>query len=228
LKKKYYVYRHIRLDTNTPFYVGKGKDKRCFSNKYRNKYWHNIVNSVGYDIEIMLDNLTEQEAITKEIEFIKLYKSLGYCEANMTDGGEGLSGYKHSDLTKKRWSEIRKGRPCGNKGFKMSQSQKQKISDALKGRKLSKNTRDKISASTKGKKRGPMSEKAKNNIKQAIIGKRQGKLNGMFGKKHSKETIDKIKAKLIGKKYPPRTEEYRKKFSKLKKLWWEKKKNDQL
>ena len=26
----YYIYRHIRLDTNTPFYVGKGKGYRAY------------------------------------------------------------------------------------------------------------------------------------------------------------------------------------------------------
>lgn len=50
----YYVYRHIRLDTNEPFYIGIGTKstsfssikteyKRAFSKRSRTKYWHNIL-----------------------------------------------------------------------------------------------------------------------------------------------------------------------------------------
>ena len=38
-----YVYRHIRLDKNQPFYIGVGKNdndlKRAFSKCNRNSYW---------------------------------------------------------------------------------------------------------------------------------------------------------------------------------------------
>ena len=68
----YGVYRHIRLDTNVPFYIGKGLNKRAFSKRDRNQYWHNIVNKYGYEVEIMLEGLTNENAIIKEKEFIKL------------------------------------------------------------------------------------------------------------------------------------------------------------
>ena len=36
---KYYLYRHIRLDLGSPFYIGIGKtEKRAYSKKNRNKY----------------------------------------------------------------------------------------------------------------------------------------------------------------------------------------------
>lgn len=82
-----YIYRHIRLDTDAPFYVGKGKNKRAFSKQGRNAYWHRIVKKSGYRIEIILDDLSEQEAFTKETEFIALYKKCGLCEANWAIGG---------------------------------------------------------------------------------------------------------------------------------------------
>lgn len=91
--RKFYVYRHIRKDTNTPFYVGKGTRNRAFEKckSKRGEYWHNIVKKAGYEVEIIMDDLSEEEAFEKEIEFIDMYRGLGYCEANFTDGGEGLS-----------------------------------------------------------------------------------------------------------------------------------------
>lgn len=92
----YYVYRWIRLDTNTPFYVGKGKLKRAYETTNRNRYFKNIINKTACEVEIVISDLEESEALFKEVEFIKIYKKLGYCEANITNGGEGTSGYKHS------------------------------------------------------------------------------------------------------------------------------------
>ena len=48
----YFLYRHIRPDTNQVFYIGTGKKReramstleRATSKRNRNKYWANIVN----------------------------------------------------------------------------------------------------------------------------------------------------------------------------------------
>jgi hypothetical protein len=93
-----YLYRHIRVDQNKPFYIGIGSDKdynRAYDKTQRNKYWKHIVNKTSYCIEIVLDNLTWEEAQKKEIEFITLYgrKDLGKgMLCNMTNGGEGNCG----------------------------------------------------------------------------------------------------------------------------------------
>jgi hypothetical protein len=106
----FYVYRHIRLDSNTPFYVGKGKRSRATDLRNRNIYWRRIVSKVGYKVEVFLSGLTEKQAFAKEIELIKLYKDLGYCEANLSNGGEGNSGFRRSEETKKLDSIKSKGR----------------------------------------------------------------------------------------------------------------------
>jgi hypothetical protein len=91
-----YIYYHIRLDKNEPFYIGigsdnKGKYTRAYS-KNRNTYWKNIVNKTLYKVEIIQDNITWEYACNKEKEFISLYGradlGLGLL-VNMTDGGEG-------------------------------------------------------------------------------------------------------------------------------------------
>jgi len=109
----FYVYRHIRLDNNMPFYIGKGSKKRAFVKFGRNSYWVNIVNKHGYKVEILLCDLTEIEAFKKEQYFIKMYKSVNLCEANITLGGEGASGLCVSLETKNKISNANKGKYKG-------------------------------------------------------------------------------------------------------------------
>lgn len=92
---KYYLYRHIRLDTGKPFYIGIGtrQDKlthkqyyyRAFRKANRNKHWKNIISKTDYRVEIVLESDSLDFVITKEIEFIELYKK--YL-SNKTSGGE--------------------------------------------------------------------------------------------------------------------------------------------
>ena len=48
----YYVYKHVRLDNNTCFYIGKGKEGRLNVPK-RNDFHDNICNRHGYKVEII-------------------------------------------------------------------------------------------------------------------------------------------------------------------------------
>lgn len=128
-----YLYRHIRLDKNEPFYIGIGTKlnfQRAYTKANRNKHWLNIVNNNQYEVEILFDNLTEQEARSKEIEFIKLYgrKDLNNGTlVNLTDGGDGClnrilsnevklkignsnKGKKHNTDFKERCSILQKSR----------------------------------------------------------------------------------------------------------------------
>lgn len=150
-----YVYQHIRLDTNEVFYIGIGKTKyRVFDKRSRNKYWHHIVNKAGYSVEILFDGITWEEACQKEKELIEYYgrKDLGLGPlVNMTEGGNGSVGRMVSEESRKRMSNIIKGKKLGP----LSKEHKQKMSDTLKGKKrkpLSKEHKQKISISEKGKK----------------------------------------------------------------------------
>jgi hypothetical protein len=105
-----YVYRHIRLDKNEPFYVGIGSDKKyyrayCKGTRGRNPYWHRIVAKTEYEVEIVLDGLTYNEAKRKEEEFISLYGRVNNNTGilcNLTDGGEGTKGLVVSDETREK------------------------------------------------------------------------------------------------------------------------------
>jgi hypothetical protein len=101
----FYVYEHIRNDTGVCFYVGKGTKQRYTSNAGRSVHWHNIVNKVEIKHKIIADNLTEIEALNFEIAVIKAAKKAGINLCNLTDGGEGVSGYKHTQEAIKKISE---------------------------------------------------------------------------------------------------------------------------
>ena len=98
-----YVYTHTRLDTNEIFYVGIGSDSkylRAYSRK-RSNFWKNIVKDTDYKVNIFVDNISWEQANKEEIRLIKLFGrrdlALGTL-VNMTNGGSGVNGYKHSEL----------------------------------------------------------------------------------------------------------------------------------
>lgn len=123
-----YLYRHIRLDKNEPFYIGIGSDfnyNRAYEIKKdrRNIVWSRIASKSEIEIEIMLDGLSWDNACQKEIEFIKLYgridKGCGIL-ANLTDGGDGTLGIIVSEKTRKKNSERVSGKGNPMYGKKIS------------------------------------------------------------------------------------------------------------
>jgi hypothetical protein len=149
-----YVYRHIRLDKNEPFYVGIGKTiKRAHSKKNRNNHWHNIINITDYEVEILFDDLTWEQACQKEIEFIKLYGRRDLNTGilcNMTDGGDGTLNIQISEERRYSMSKNAKGQLNAFYGKHHSQETIQIISQKAIGRKMSDNVKVKISKSLTG------------------------------------------------------------------------------
>ncbi len=113
----HYIYRHIRPDTGEVFYIGRGlTDTKWYNSKQgRNKVWKEIVklNNGSYTIQIMLDELTLEEAIDKEQEFIELYRKIedGGTLCNISSGGgSGTIGMKHTEESRSKMSAAAKGR----------------------------------------------------------------------------------------------------------------------
>jgi hypothetical protein len=147
----YYIYAYLRKSDNTPYYIGKGKNKRAWSKD------HNV--SVPKDkskIVIMESDLTELGALSLERFYIRWYgrKDTGTgILLNRTDGGDTTIGYITSEETKRKISDKLKGipKPEGHgelvsafrKSFKYSEESKQKMSDAKKGKKLTQEHIDK-------------------------------------------------------------------------------------
>jgi hypothetical protein len=174
-----YVYRHIRLDKNEPFYIGVGSGgyRRANSTKGRNKIWNGIVSRTNYEVEIILDNLGWEEAREKEKEFISLYGRIDKNNGslcNLTEGGDGTLGVtawnKGKKLSKKHINSLSKAQT----GLKRS---KESIQKAIETKKLTFSNKGKIVLNTQtGIYYVSVSEAAKS------IGKRQStlskKLNG--------------------------------------------------
>ena len=147
----YYVYGYIRLDSNTYFYIGKGKYNRYNRISLRSSHFKNILNKVSCVVEIIKDNLTEYEAFELEKELIDTLvfeegytmefdnycdKNYGYNHlVNNTYGGEGISGYKHTKETKIRCAHYgeenamfgKRGELSPHYGKKYSNEHKEKI-----------------------------------------------------------------------------------------------------
>ena len=102
----FYVYEHWRPDKGVCFYVGKGFGNRAYRlTKNRNKHHQNVVNKlftmgVEVDVRIIAQNLTEESALSLEIERIVYWENKGVILTNITRGGEGVSGLKHTKETK--------------------------------------------------------------------------------------------------------------------------------
>jgi hypothetical protein len=115
--EKFYVYK---LSTkNIPFYIGKGKKTETYDRvEYHLKYWKNncnkkLKNKINklkgiFDIEILFESQNEQECLDLEVKLIKEIGRETLC--NLTDGGEGVSGFHHSEETKQKISIWRKGK----------------------------------------------------------------------------------------------------------------------
>ena len=142
------VYRHIRADLNIPFYVGIGKDlSRAYSNTHRNKHWGNIVNKTSYEVHILFDDISYEFAKEKEIEFIEIYKRIedGGTLCNITKGGDGVLGIKHSEEARKKMGEP-------NKGKTISEWHRKRISEFHTGKIVSEETKEKVSEKMSGEK----------------------------------------------------------------------------
>jgi group I intron endonuclease len=122
----FYVYK-ITNNTNEKIYIGKTVDvnsrwaHHCSIAKRPKHEKHFLLHKAiakygeeNFFLESIEELSSEQEAHDREIYWISFYKSnasrygadFGY---NLTDGGEGCTGYKHSGKNKRIMSSLKKG-----------------------------------------------------------------------------------------------------------------------
>lgn len=119
------VYLHRKKNDNSIFYVGIGLSKnRANYFRDRNPHWTNVFNKYGVQVDLIAEDITIDEA--RELEML-IIETIGVDNlTNITLGGEGAFGLKHSDESKKKIGLKSKGR-------RHTDESKQKISKALKG-----------------------------------------------------------------------------------------------
>lgn len=185
-----YVYRHIRLDKNEPFYIGIGSDEtyyRANKKSQRNIHWKRVVAKTDYEIEIIFDDLTWEQACEKEKEFIKLYgrNNYGGILANITEGGDGTLGHI---LTKESKEKLSNSIKEWHKTYVVSKEEKERRSIQFKELNKNKEFVEKRTNALRN------SDK----LKQSYISKK-GKLSGY---KHNEKSKELISLSKIGKKMP--------------------------
>lgn len=96
-EKKFYVYVHRYASgpkKGDVFYVGKGSGKRAWAVSRRSDYWNNIYRKFGRSVYVLGYFKEEACAFSIEVALIKFYGREKLC--NLTDGGDGASGYGRS------------------------------------------------------------------------------------------------------------------------------------
>lgn len=187
----FYVYEHWRPDLDLPFYVGKGSGGRFDPNRSRNKHHANIrakLKKLGMCVEVRMvaSGLSEDDALSMEIERISFWRSRGVKLSNKTSGGDGLKSPTEDVLekmrasSKKRWSSLAEREKFSAKTkLQMSDPEvRLKISKSLTGKKASHETRAKMSLSAMGRE---VSEEARKKISTAHL----GNVYGIGNKSHS-------------------------------------------
>lgn len=146
------VYLHKKPNGEV-FYVGIGNIKRPFWKFRDNPHWNNVVKKYpNYIIEIISQDLDWENACEVETKLILEYKRKidGGNLCNITLGGDGAKGLKHSEETKEKLRAL----STGNKncvGFKHSEEAKKNMSLAHLGNKITEETKLKMSLRQKGR-----------------------------------------------------------------------------
>ena len=134
-ENNYKVYIHINKTNGKRYYgITKQEPKKRWQNgkKYgNNDHFTNAINYYGwdnFDHIVIARGLTEEEAKWLEIELIREFdttnRDKGY---NITKGGEGTNGYKHTEETRKNIGKIHKGKT-------LSEETRKKLSESHKGK----------------------------------------------------------------------------------------------
>ena len=180
----YYIYLIVN-SVNGKTYVGQRKSsKEWYEDKYMGSGTLLKKAKQKYGIEnfekFLIQHCYSKEETNKaERSWIAEYRSRGKAEYNISDGGDGSAGFHHTEETKRRLSEAKKGKPKSDetrrklseshKGKQASEETKRKLSEVHKGNHPSEETRQKMSEAQKGKHK---SEEWRRKISEAHKGRK--------------------------------------------------------
>jgi hypothetical protein len=196
-----YTYMHCRPGQSAPFYIGKGVGRRAWHKGGRNKHWHNVVAKNGFDVHILARWPSEREAIDHEVFLIDTFRSAGIELCNVTSGGEGASGMRHTDEAKAKVS-------AANKGRSQSTEWREALANRMRGRIVTESERDKKRARMTGIEKTPELIESYLPALRAAMAKPEvrAKIAAAARKRtHSAETRAKMAASARGRKHSAET-----------------------
>jgi hypothetical protein len=130
---------------------------------------------------------------------IKTLKNMGVSLVNTTDGGEGVSGYKHTEEACAAMKLRYTGRKASAKTKEKMRIAHTGENNHFFGRTHSEESKVQISDAKKGC-RGPVGAIRSEQTRKKI----SDTLKGQPGRPHTEETIAKMSLSHIGRKYPDR------------------------
>jgi FKBP-type peptidyl-prolyl cis-trans isomerase len=203
MKQDFYVYEHHRKDTGAVFYVGKGCGQRAKNLHNRGRYWNNVAKAAGgIRITYPVLGVDEEMALLAEMELIDAYRRMGVRITNITDGGEGTTGWVPTEEVKRKIGEANKNTPKAS-GERHGMYGKKHSEESLVKMRESQSSRE------WGEKH-PFygkhhTEETRKKISESRKGKRCGADNPFYSKTHTPESIAKMSAASKGRKQSEET-----------------------
>lgn len=170
----FYTYVHMRADDGKVFYVGKGRGGRATSIRSRNSHWHSTMKKHGLHVDIVARWAVEADAFEHEKLLIACFRDMGHPLCNQTDGGDGISGYRHTEKTRSEFfgkplsAESKAKIGNANRGRVRSADVRARIAESLSGRARDSETIAKISAAHKGK---TITQETRNKLSKSMTGR---------------------------------------------------------
>lgn len=172
-----YVGKDSNIHKNTRHYAH--KNPQNYNKQPFNRILQNNLNRYEYKV-LKRGNFSQNLLNVLEILYIRRYKP----KFNFTIGGDGATGYKHTNETRKKISEIHKGKHVSLETRKKMSEARIGENNPMYGKKHSLETRKKISENHP---------------------RFKGEAHPMYGRHHSEESIQKMKKTHSGKKFSNET-----------------------
>ena len=110
-KQRWGVIYRLKNVFNGKMYIGKSVDYKSRMGNHRRmedncRYLNYAIRKYGWDNfkkEIIIDDVPEEDLPNLETSYIDVEDTLAPNGYNLTKGGEGSSGYKHTDETRKKY-----------------------------------------------------------------------------------------------------------------------------
>jgi hypothetical protein len=192
MKQDFYVYEHRRKDSGMVFYVGKGCGQRAKNLHNRGRYWNNVAKAAGgIRITYPVLGVDEEMALLAEMELIDAYRRMGVRITNITDGGEGTTGWVPTEEVKRKIGEANKNTPKAS-GERHGMYGKKHSEESLVKMRESQSSRECGEKHPFYGKQHTDETKAK--VSLARKGKCVGSENPFYGKTHTPEVAERIEA----------------------------------